>query len=74
MGFVSYRGYEAKEYEGRMKRYADVLITLNGGQACVQLFVQKHPIMFEREQLGNPMDCFRSACHTIMSRFVFPIP
>ncbi|RPA76237.1 hypothetical protein BJ508DRAFT_417674 [Ascobolus immersus RN42] len=59
------KGYEAKEYEGRMKRYADVLITLNGGQACVQLFVQKHPIMFEREQLGNPMDCFRTGSFSI---------
>lgn len=41
-----------------MKRYANVLILLNGGQACVQLFVQKHPVMFEREKLGNSMDCF----------------
>lgn len=51
-------GYEAQDIDGRMKRYAHVLIVLNGGMACVQLFVQKHPVMFERERLGNPMDCF----------------
>ncbi|KAI5810183.1 exocyst complex component Sec10-domain-containing protein [Peziza echinospora] len=53
-------GYEAQDIDGRMKRYAQVLIHLNGGLACIQLFVQKHPIMFERERLGNPMDCFDS--------------
>lgn len=51
-------GYESGDIDGRMKRYANVLILLNGGQACVQLFVQKHPVMFEREKLGNPMDSF----------------
>ncbi|TGZ76705.1 hypothetical protein EX30DRAFT_324366 [Ascodesmis nigricans] len=52
-------GYEAGDVDGRMKRYAAVLITLNGGAAGVQLFVQKHPVMEEmREELGNPLDCF----------------
>ncbi|PWW75161.1 hypothetical protein C7212DRAFT_358465 [Tuber magnatum] len=51
-------GYETGDINGRMRRYANVLILLNGGQACVQLFVQKHPIMFERGELGNPMDSF----------------
>ena len=51
-------GYESSDIDGRMKRYAHVLITLNGGQACIQLFVQKHPVLYEKEQLGSPMDCF----------------
>lgn len=55
-----HRGYETGDTDGRMKRYANVLILLNGGQACVQLFVQKHPVMFERGELGNPMDSFES--------------
>ncbi|CUS14548.1 unnamed protein product [Tuber aestivum] len=53
-------GYETGDIDGRMRRYANVLILLNGGQACVQLFVQKHPVMFERGELGNPMDSFES--------------
>ncbi|KAK6357510.1 F-box protein: endocytic membrane traffic, recycling ReCYcling 1 [Orbilia javanica] len=51
-------GYEESDYDGRMKRYANVLILLNGGQGAIELFVAKHYLMFERERLGNPMDCF----------------
>ncbi|KAK6362826.1 F-box protein: endocytic membrane traffic, recycling ReCYcling 1 [Orbilia blumenaviensis] len=51
-------GYEESDYDGRMKRYANVLILLNGGQGAIDLFVAKHYLMFERERLGNPMDCF----------------
>ncbi|KAI5795045.1 exocyst complex component Sec10-like protein [Geopyxis carbonaria] len=51
-------GYEADDIDGRMKRYAHVLISLNGGVACIQLFVQKHPVLYEKESLGNPLDCF----------------
>ena len=43
-----------------MGRYASLLILLNGGQARVQLCVQKHPVMFERGELGNPMDSIES--------------
>ncbi|KAF8469077.1 exocyst complex component Sec10-domain-containing protein, partial [Kalaharituber pfeilii] len=60
-------GYEAQDIDGRMKRYAQVLIHLNGGQACIQLFVQKHPVMFERERLGNPMDCFDGTAPGILN-------
>jgi len=51
-------GFDTEDIDGRMKRYANVLILLNGGQACVQLFVQKHPVLYNKEELGNPMDCF----------------
>ncbi|KAF8252625.1 hypothetical protein K440DRAFT_631481 [Wilcoxina mikolae CBS 423.85] len=51
-------GYESGDIDGRMRRYALVLITLNGGGPCIQLFVQKHPVLYEKEELGNPMDCF----------------
>jgi recyclin-1 len=51
-------GYEKRDIDGRMKRYANVLLVLNGGQSCIQLFVQKHSVLYERDELGNPMDCF----------------
>ncbi|KAI5794551.1 exocyst complex component Sec10-like protein [Pyronema domesticum] len=51
-------GYENNDVDGRMRRYAHVLITLNGGGPCIQLFVQKHPVLYEREKLGDPMVCF----------------
>jgi recyclin-1 len=55
------QGYEAWDIDGRMHRYAHVLDVLNGGQAGVELFVQKHPIFSDRMRFGNSMDCINSA-------------
>ncbi|KAI9833456.1 MAG: hypothetical protein M1819_003614 [Sarea resinae] len=54
-------GYEFGDTDGQMKRYAHVLVTLNGGQAGIELFIQKHPLMSERDKLGNPMECLDDA-------------
>ncbi|KAJ9630548.1 F-box protein: endocytic membrane traffic, recycling ReCYcling 1 [Taxawa tesnikishii (nom. ined.)] len=51
------QGYDAQDVDGRMKRYAHVLVTLNGGAAGVDFFIQNHPYMLRKEQLGNPLDC-----------------
>ncbi|KAI9767524.1 MAG: F-box protein: endocytic membrane traffic, recycling ReCYcling 1 [Candelina submexicana] len=55
------KGYEDGDVQGRMKKYANVLVTLNGGQAGIELFVQKTPIISERAKLGNPMNCLKEA-------------
>ncbi|RYP88496.1 hypothetical protein DL770_004660 [Monosporascus sp. CRB-9-2] len=55
------QGYEYWDVDGRMKKYAHVLHTLNGGNASVDLFIQKHPIFNDREALGNPIDCINQA-------------
>jgi recyclin-1 len=55
------QGYEAWDVEGRMHRYAHVLGILNGGQAGVEMFVQKHPLFIDHVQFGNPMDCLNQA-------------
>ncbi|KAF3940171.1 Recyclin-1 [Dactylella cylindrospora] len=60
-------GYEEQDYDGRMKRYANVLILLNGGQAAIELFIQNNYLLFERERLGNPMDCFSNLHSAILS-------
>ena len=54
-----HRAYETGDIDGKMRRYAHVLVTLNGGQEGVDLFIHKHPIMFEKEKLGNSMDCIK---------------
>ncbi|KAK2073742.1 hypothetical protein P8C59_007994 [Phyllachora maydis] len=56
------QGYEYWDVDGRMKRYATVLDTLNGGLAGIELFIQKHPL-FAAPDLGeaNPMDCLNLA-------------
>lgn len=51
------QGYAEKDLDGRMKRFANVLVTLNGGAACLDSFIHSHPLMLEKEKLGNPTDC-----------------
>lgn len=53
------QGYEANDIDGRMKRYAHVLFTLNGGTAGIDSFIHNHPLMLDKEKLGNPADCLR---------------
>lgn len=50
------QAYKAQDAE-RMKKYAHVLVTLNGGAAAVDFFISNHPYMLHKEQLGNPLDC-----------------
>ncbi|KAF1845732.1 secretion pathway protein Sls2/Rcy1 [Cucurbitaria berberidis CBS 394.84] len=51
------QGYQEKDFDGRMKRFASVLVALNGGAACLDSFIHNHPLMLEKEKLGNPTDC-----------------
>jgi recyclin-1 len=55
------QGYEFWDVDGRMKKYAHVLDVLNGGNAAVELFIQKHPIFSDREVQHNSMDCVNHA-------------
>ncbi|KAJ4344419.1 F-box protein: endocytic membrane traffic, recycling ReCYcling 1 [Didymosphaeria variabile] len=55
------QGAEARDFDGRMKRYAQVLVALNGGTAGIDSFIHNHPIMLDKEKLGNPADCLRVA-------------
>ncbi|KAI1138988.1 exocyst complex component Sec10-like protein [Hypoxylon sp. FL0543] len=55
------QGYEFWDVDGRMRRYAHILHTLNGGTAAMDLFIQKHPMLNDRGILGNPMDCIKQA-------------
>lgn len=52
-------GYLTKDFDGRMKRYAQILVALNGGAACIDSFIHNHPLMLEKDELGNPADCLR---------------
>jgi recyclin-1 len=55
------QGYEFWDVDGRMNKYAHVLALLNGSNAAVELFIQKHPIFSDREVLANAMDCVNLA-------------
>lgn len=51
------QGYDQKDVLGRVKEYAGVLILLNGGDSCVQLFIQKHPLVSDKLP-DNPQEFF----------------
>jgi len=51
------QGCDAGDVEGRMHRYAHVLVRLNGGAAAIDSFISHHPIMSRRLVVGMPMDC-----------------
>lgn len=53
------QGAESRDFDGRMKRYAHVLVALNGGTAGIDTFIHNHPLMLEKEKLGKPSDCLR---------------
>jgi hypothetical protein len=38
------------------KKWANILLNLNGGFACIQVFIQKNSIFFD--QLYDPLDNF----------------
>jgi len=54
-------GFQAGDVEGRMRKYAHVLVTLNGGQAGIDLFIRQNNIFLGKERLGNPMECINEA-------------
>lgn len=47
----------------RMRRFAHVLVTLNGGAAAIDFFISNHPYMLNPKQLGNPLDCVEGVAH-----------
>lgn len=65
------QGCVEKDYDGRMKRFAAVLVALNGGAACLDWFIHNHPLMLEKEKLGNPTDCLRQGQLTLEPSHTF---
>ena len=42
---------------GKMRKYAHVLVSLNGGHTGVETFISRSSIISSRYRLGNPLDC-----------------
>jgi recyclin-1 len=45
------------DIEGKIRKYAHVLGSLNGGQKAVDMFLSRTRILSDKRSLGNPMDC-----------------
>lgn len=54
------QGYAAADIDGRMHRYAHVLVTLSGGASGMDSFISSHPLMTRAMRLGNPLDCLEA--------------
>lgn len=54
------QGYAAGDVEGRMRRYAHVLVTLNGGAAGREAFIASNPIIARTMRVGQPLECLES--------------
>lgn len=48
---------DAGDVTGKMRKYAHVLVYLNGGHSGVELFISKSSIIGSRYRLGNALDC-----------------
>ncbi|KAK4696610.1 recyclin-1, partial [Lecanoromycetidae sp. Uapishka_2] len=51
---------DAQDVAGKMKKYAHVLVSLNGGQSGVDLFISRSWIISSRYRLGAPLNCLTS--------------
>ncbi|KAK5173568.1 F-box protein: endocytic membrane traffic, recycling ReCYcling 1 [Saxophila tyrrhenica] len=54
------QGISANDVDGRMRRYAHVLVSLNGGNAGVDAFITKNPLMTRDGRMGNPLACLEA--------------
>ncbi|KAL2815625.1 exocyst complex component Sec10-like protein [Aspergillus cavernicola] len=50
-------GYETDDIDDRMKKYAHVLFTLNGGGSAAELFIHHNHIITKKSELGRLGDC-----------------
>ncbi|PWY94946.1 hypothetical protein BO94DRAFT_483301 [Aspergillus sclerotioniger CBS 115572] len=50
-------GYETEDIDDRMRKYAHVLYTLNGGDSAVELFIHHNHLVTRRSELGKVSDC-----------------
>jgi recyclin-1 len=50
-------GLEAEDVDGRMKKYAGVLVVLNGGKRAVNQFLAQNELFKNHANLGDPSDC-----------------
>ncbi|EZF32709.1 Secretion pathway protein Sls2/Rcy1 [Trichophyton interdigitale] len=58
-------GYENGNSDDTMPRYAQVLTTLNGGAAAVELLIYQNHIIKQKADFGSPMDGFNADTGTV---------
>ncbi|KAK6429851.1 F-box protein: endocytic membrane traffic, recycling ReCYcling 1, partial [Oleoguttula sp. CCFEE 5521] len=51
------QGLASDDVDGRMKRYAHVLVSLNGGRAAIDTYIDGNAVIQKSTILGNALDC-----------------
>lgn len=56
---------------GKMRKYAHVLVTLNGGGKGIQLFITKSHLISQKQSLGNPLGCLNTGTFSMEQSYRF---
>ena len=51
------QGLDAGDVEGKLSKYARVLVNLNGGLKGIELFIARSPLISEKIRFGHPIAC-----------------
>lgn len=47
------QGLDTEDYQGKLPKYAQVLVSLNGGHRGLELFLSRNPVTNEKDRLSN---------------------
>ncbi len=53
------QGLDSGDYQGKLHKYAQVLVSLNGGQKGIEFFISRNPVINEKDRIGGPLASLR---------------
>lgn len=59
------------DIDGKMRKYAHVLVTLNGGGKGLQMFITRSHLISEKGSLGNPLGCLNTGSFSMEQSYRF---
>lgn len=59
------------DVEGKMRKYAHVLASLNGGAKAVDMFISRSQIIAEKQSMGNPLGCLNTGSFSMENSYRF---
>ena len=59
------------DVDGKMRKYAHVLVTLNGGGKGIQMFISRSHLIGQKQSLGNPLGCLNTGNFSMEQSYRF---
>lgn len=59
------------DIDGKMRKYAHVLVTLNGGAKGLDMFITRSHLLSQKQSLGNPLGCLNTGSFSMEQSFKF---